>query len=120
MGRKIEKGGGKIGEGILEKSGRLSGKNWEGFCVVSPGLSGVVVIFGSAMMARRASWRDRGVRGILGRWPTAALGRCAGARPRCGAGGNRGTRVGEREGEQWLGLEWQLSSADRFLKLRMI
>jgi hypothetical protein len=40
------------------------------------------------------------VRGIPGRWPTAALGRRAGARPRCGAGGNRGTRIGEREREE--------------------
>jgi hypothetical protein len=36
----------------------------------------------------------------------------AGVRPRCGAGGNCGTRVGERERErerergQWLGFEW--------------
>jgi hypothetical protein len=28
------------------------------------------------------------------------LGRRAGARPRCGAGGNRGMRVGERERER--------------------
>jgi hypothetical protein len=38
------------------------------------------------------------VRGIPGRWPTAALGRRARVRPRCGAGGIRGTRAGgERE-----------------------
>jgi hypothetical protein len=60
------------------------------------------------VMARRTGHRDRGGRGIPGRWPTATLGRRAGVRPRCGAGGNRGTRVGERERErkQWLGFEW--------------
>jgi hypothetical protein len=63
-------------------------------------------------MARRTGHRDRGVRGIPGRWPTAVSGRRAGVRPRCGAGGNCGTRVGEREREsgrergQWLGFEW--------------
>jgi hypothetical protein len=36
------------------------------------------VIFGPAVTVRRTSWRDRGGRGIPGRWPTAALGRCAG------------------------------------------
>jgi hypothetical protein len=51
------------------------------------------------VMARRTGRRDRGVRGIPGRWPTAALGRRARVRPRCGAGGIRGTRAGEREGE---------------------
>jgi hypothetical protein len=60
---------------------------------------GVGVISGMAATARRTGRRDRGVRGIPGRWPTAASGRCAGARPRCGAGGNRGTRVGERVGK---------------------
>jgi hypothetical protein len=49
------------------------------------------------VMARRTGHRDCGVRGIPGRWPTATLGRRAGVRPGCGAGGNRGTRVGERE-----------------------
>jgi hypothetical protein len=66
-------------------------------------LPGVGVIFGTAGVVRRTGHRDRGVRGIPGRWPTAALGRCAGARLRCGAGGNRGTRVGggrERERER--------------------
>jgi hypothetical protein len=60
-------------------------------------------------MARRTGHRDRGVRGILGRWPTAALGRRARVRPRCGAGGIRGTRAGEereRGRKQWLGFEW--------------
>jgi hypothetical protein len=38
---------------------------------------GVGVIFGTAVMARRTGRRDRGVRGIPGRWPTAALGRRA-------------------------------------------
>jgi hypothetical protein len=61
---------------------------------------GVGVFFGTAVMARRTGWRDRGVRGIPGRWPTAALGRRAGVRPWCGAGGKSGTRVGERERER--------------------
>jgi hypothetical protein len=63
-------------------------------------LPGVGVIFGTAGVVRRTGHRDRGVRGIPGRWPTAALGRCAGARLRCGAGGNRGTRVGGGKGER--------------------
>jgi hypothetical protein len=61
---------------------------------------GVGVISGTAVMARQTGWRDRGVRGIPGRWPTAALGRRAGVRPWCGAGGKCGTRVGERERER--------------------
>jgi hypothetical protein len=99
MGRKIEKKRRKNRGGDFGKIRKIVRENWEGFCGVSPGLSGVVVIFGSAMMARRTSRRDRGVRGIPGRWPTVALGRRAGVRPGCGAGGNRGTRVGERERE---------------------
>jgi hypothetical protein len=76
-----------------------------GFCGVFR-FPGVGVILGQAVMARRTGHRDRGVRGIPGRWPTATLGRRAGVRPWCGAGGNRGTRVGEseREREQWLGF----------------
>jgi hypothetical protein len=35
------------------------------------------VIFGVAVMVGRTSRRDRGVRVIPGRWPTAALGRRA-------------------------------------------
>jgi hypothetical protein len=100
MGRKIKKRGGKIGEGILEKSGRLSGKIRKGFVGFFPGFSGVGALSGTAVMARRTGHRDRGVCGIPGRWPTATLGRCAGVRPGCGAGGNRGTRVGERERER--------------------
>jgi hypothetical protein len=76
----------------------LLGKIKGGFCGVFQ-FPGAGVIFGPVMMAGRTNRRDRGVRGIPDRWPTAALGRCAGARPRCGAGGNCGTRVGERERE---------------------
>jgi hypothetical protein len=71
-------------------------ENWEGFCGVCPGFSGVGAFSGTA---RRTGRRDRGVRGILGRWPTVALERRARVRPRCGAGGIRGTRAGEREGK---------------------
>jgi hypothetical protein len=67
---------------------------------IFPGFSDTGVNFGTAVMARRTGRRDRGVRGIPGRWPTAALGRCARVRPWCGAGGIRGTRAGGgREGE---------------------
>jgi hypothetical protein len=95
--RKIGKRGKEIGEKFRE-FGKSLGKFREGFCGVFrfPGVGG---IFGPAMMARRTGRRVRGVRGISGRWPTAALGRRAGARPRCGAGGNRGMRIGERERE---------------------
>jgi hypothetical protein len=95
--RKIGKRGKEIGEKSREFGNSL-GKIREGFCGVFR-FPGVGVIFGPAMMARRTGRRDRGVRGIPGRWPTAALGRRAGARPGCGAGGNRGTRIGERERE---------------------
>jgi hypothetical protein len=80
----------------------------EGFCGVFLGFSGVSAFSGTAVMARWTGHQDRGGRGIPGRWPTATLGRRAGVRPRCGAGGNCGTRVGERGGEreQWLGFEW--------------
>jgi hypothetical protein len=96
-GKKIGKRGEEIGKKSRE-FGRLLGKLREGFAGVFH-FPGVGVIFGTAVTARRTGRRDRGVRGIPGRWPTAALGRCAGARPRCGAGGNRGTRVGEGERE---------------------
>jgi hypothetical protein len=61
---------------------------------------GVGVIFGTAATVRRTGHRDRGVRGIPGRWPIAALGRCARVWSWCGAGGNRGTRIGEGERER--------------------
>jgi hypothetical protein len=76
----------------------LLGEIGKGFAGFSPGFSGVGAFSGTAVMARRTGHRDRGVRGIPGRWPTAALGRRARVRPRCGAGGIRGTRAGgERE-----------------------
>jgi hypothetical protein len=62
---------------------------------------------GTAVMARRTGHRDRGVRGIPGRWPTAALGRHAWvlAEVRCRRD-SRHARRGERGGKQWLGFEW--------------
>jgi hypothetical protein len=74
-------------------------ENWEGFCGVCPGFSGVGAFSGTAVMARRTGRRDRGVRGILGRWPTAALGRRKGAAEvRCRRD-SRLARRREREGE---------------------
>jgi hypothetical protein len=68
------------------------------------------VIFGPAVTARRTGWRDRGGRGIPGRWPTAALGRCAGrdrgAVPAGIAARASGKeREGEREEKQWPGFD---------------
>jgi hypothetical protein len=65
------------------------------------------VIFGPAVMTRRTGRRDRGVRGIPGRWPTAALGRRAGvlAEVRCRRD-SRHARWGERGGKQCLGFDW--------------
>jgi hypothetical protein len=59
------------------------------------------------VMARRTGRWDRGVRGIPGRWPTAALGRRARvlAEVRCRRD-SRHARRGERGGKQWLGFEW--------------
>jgi hypothetical protein len=54
----------------------LLGKLGEGFAGFSD-FPGIGVIFGTAVMARRTDRRDRGVRGIPARWPTAALGRHA-------------------------------------------
>jgi hypothetical protein len=84
----------------LEKIRKIVRENWEGFCGVFPGFSGVGAFSGTAVMAKRTGHRDRGVHGIPGRWPTAALGRRARVRLRCGAGGIRGTRAGEREREK--------------------
>jgi hypothetical protein len=98
--KKEKKREGKIGKKIFGKIRKIVRENWEGFCGVCPGFSGVGAFSGTAVMARRTGRRDRGVRGILGRWPTAALGRRAMVRPRCGAGGIRSTRAGEREREK--------------------
>jgi hypothetical protein len=42
-----------------------------------PGFRASTRFSGTAVMARRTGRRDRGVRGIPGRWPTAVLGRRA-------------------------------------------
>jgi hypothetical protein len=97
--RKEEKGKRKEEKGKGEKRKKEKGKKREmeknredvgkirkiareirgGFCGVFSNFPGVGGIFGPAVTARRTGWRDRGGRGIPGRWPTAALGRCAGA-----------------------------------------
>jgi hypothetical protein len=61
-------------------------------------ISGVGVIFGTAVMARRSGRRDRGVRGIPGTVADRGVGKArVGAGPgACGAGGIRGTRAGVR------------------------
>jgi hypothetical protein len=89
----------EIGREILEKSGKLLGKLGRGFAGFFPVFRASARFSGTAVMARRTGRRDHGVRGIPGRWPTAALGRRARVWPRCGAGGIRGMRAGEREGE---------------------
>jgi hypothetical protein len=68
----------KIGK-RLEKFRKIAREIRGGFCGVFSNFPGVGGIFGPAVTARRTGWRDRGGRGIPGRWPTAALGRCAGA-----------------------------------------
>jgi hypothetical protein len=62
-------------------------------------ISGVGVIFGTVVMARRTGRRDRGVLGILGTLADRGAGKaCVGAGPGAGgAGGIRGTRAGVRE-----------------------
>jgi hypothetical protein len=61
-------------------------------------ISGVDVIFGTAVMARRSGRRDRGVRGIPGTVADRGVGKArVGAGPGAGgAGGIRGTRAGVR------------------------
>jgi hypothetical protein len=64
-------------------------------------ISGVGVIFGTAVMVRRIGRRDRGMRGIPGAVADRGAGVArVGAGPSAGgAGGIRGTRAdGEREG----------------------
>jgi hypothetical protein len=72
--RKMEKNREEVGK-IRKIAREIRG----GFCGVFSNFPGVGGIFGPAVTARRTGWRDRGGRGIPGRWPTAALGRCAGA-----------------------------------------
>jgi hypothetical protein len=64
-------------------------------------ISGVGVIFGTAVMARRTGRRDRGVRGIPGMVADRGAGkaRVGAGQGAGGAGGIRGTRAeGERGG----------------------
>jgi hypothetical protein len=109
-GGKIRKEKKENREGFLENLGKFLGRLGKVLRGFFPVFGCQRVFSGTAVMARRTGHRVRGVRGIPGRWPTAALGRRAGVRPRCGAGGICGTRAGERgrerEREQWLGFEW--------------
>jgi hypothetical protein len=76
--------------------GKLGGRVLRGFLI-----SGVGVIFGTAVMARRTGWRDRSVRGIPDTVADRGAGEaCVGAGPSAGgASGIRGARAeGEREG----------------------
>jgi hypothetical protein len=65
-------------------------------------ISGVGVIFGTAVMARRTGRRDRGVHGIPGTVAYRGTGVArVGAGPSAGgAGGIRGTRADGERGEQ--------------------
>jgi hypothetical protein len=102
----------------LENLTEIWGKVFAGFSV----FSGVDIIFGMALMARRTDRRDHGVRGI----PGVVADRGAGAARVCdgpgagGAGGIRGTRAeGERErpGFRKMGVN-ELSR--KILKTRVI
>jgi hypothetical protein len=65
-------------------------------------ISGVSVIFGTAVMARRTGRRDRGVRGIPDMVADRGTGEaCVGAGPSAGgAGGIRGTHTEGERGER--------------------
>jgi hypothetical protein len=73
-------------------------------------VSGVIVIFGMAVMARRTGRRDRGVRGIPGVVADSGAGAARdGRRPECslsvgGAGGIRGTHAECERGRRRLGF----------------
>jgi hypothetical protein len=69
MGKKI----GKSFRKIRRISREIRGKVFAGFS----GFSGVGVIFGTAVIARRTGRRGRGGAGFPSWWPTAALGRHA-------------------------------------------
>jgi hypothetical protein len=75
--KKKEKKGRKNRRRDFGKIRKIVRENWEGFCGVFLGFSGVGAFSGTAVMARCTGHQDRGVRGIPGRWPTAALGRRA-------------------------------------------
>jgi hypothetical protein len=70
--RKMEKNREGVG-----KIRRIAREIRGGFCGGFSYFPGVGGIFGPAVTVRRTGWRDRGGCGIPGRWPTAALGRCA-------------------------------------------
>jgi hypothetical protein len=83
MGKKI----GKSFRKIRRISREFRGKVFAGFS----GFSGVGVIFGTAVMAKRIGRRDRSGAGFPSWWPTAArVGDGPGA---SGAGGIRNTRA---------------------------
>jgi hypothetical protein len=97
-GRKIGRGKeiGKMGKS-LGKLGEYLGKLGQRIFARFSGFSGVGVIFGTAMMARRTGRRDRGVRGI----PSVVADRGAGVTRDWRCPGIRGTRAeGERENDR--------------------
>jgi hypothetical protein len=87
MGKKI----GKSFRKIRRISREIRGKVFAGFS----GFSGIGVIFGTVVMARRTGRRDHGGAGFPAWWPTTVLGRHAmGDGPSAGgAGGIRDMRV---------------------------
>jgi hypothetical protein len=95
----------------------LLGKFGKGFCRVFPGFSGVGAFSGTAVMARRTGRRDHGMRGIPGRWPTAALGRRAWVRCRRDS---RHARRGERERTTVARVRMVIELGGSVLKIRMI
>jgi hypothetical protein len=99
-GRKIRKEKKENREGFSENLGKFLGRLGKGFTGFFPGFRVSARFSGTAVMARRTGHRDRGVRRIPGRWPTAALGRCAWvpAEVRCRRD-SRHARRGERERE---------------------
>jgi hypothetical protein len=95
-GKEIGEKFGKLGKLL----GKLGGRVLRGFPI-----SGVGMIFGTVVMARRTGRRDRGVRGIHGTVADhGAREACVGAGPSAGgAGGIRGTRAeGERGAVSWV------------------
>jgi hypothetical protein len=70
-------------------------------------VSGVSVIFGTMVMARRTGWRDRGVRGIPGVVADSGVGRHAvgDGQSAGGAGGIHARAPRVREGEDDRGFE---------------
>jgi hypothetical protein len=100
IGKRRRKGFRNLGEFLGKFGGRRKGI-LRGFPV-----SGVSVIFGTAVMARRTGRWDRGVSGIPGVVADSGAGwHAVGDGPSSGgAGGIRGTRAEGERGERWPGF----------------